>query len=74
MAKQKPDSFEAVMQQLEEILEKISDESTPLEESIQLYAKAAEHIAQCDATLKDAQQRVDAIGASLEELGDTDDF
>ena len=58
--------FEAAAAQLDEILEKLSDEKTPLSDSLTLYAQAAELIAFCDETLKQAQIRIDEIDAALD--------
>ena len=70
MPKSKTPSFEDAMQELEMILEKMADEDTTLDESIALYAKAAELIQNCSETLNNAKKQVDAIGVKLEELTD----
>lgn len=57
--------FEAAMQQLEDILEKMADDALPLEESIRLYARAAELIAQSNQTLEAAKVRVQEIDDSI---------
>ena len=51
---------------VEEILDKLSSEETPLSESLSLYAQAAELIAFCDETLKQAQIQIDEIDAKLD--------
>lgn len=57
--------FEAAAAELEDILAKLSDEATPLAQSLTLYAKAAELIAFCDDTLKKAQMQIDEVDAKL---------
>lgn len=65
MAKEKPVSFESMMVELESILAKISDEGTSLEESIELYAQAADLIAKAQRTLEGASVRIEEIRESL---------
>lgn len=72
--------FEAAQQKLEEILQRLSEDDVPLDESVALYAKASELIAQCSAALKNAEMKVQEIDASLaqalgqqEQGGDADD-
>lgn len=57
--------FETAAAQLSEILEQLSNEETPLAESLKLYARAAELIAFCNETLKSAQMTVEEIDAKL---------
>ena len=54
-------TFESAGAELDAILAELSDEETPLERSLALYAKAAELIAFCDETLKKAQVTVEEI-------------
>lgn len=56
-------TFESAGAELEAILAELSDEETPLERSLALYARAAELIAFCDETLKKAQVTVEEIDA-----------
>ncbi len=64
MAKEKL-TFESAAKQLDEILEVMSDEKTGLDKTIELYAKAAELIAFCNNSLKNAQLKVDEINVKL---------
>lgn len=57
--------FESAVSRLDEILEKLADEETPLSESLRLYAQAAELIAFCNETLNNAQMQIDEIDAKL---------
>ena len=72
--------FESAQQKLEEILQRLSEDDVPLDESVSLYAKASELIGQCSAALKKAEMKVQEIDASLaralgqqEQGGDADD-
>lgn len=58
-------TFEQAGAQLEEILRQLSEEETTLEESLTLYAKAAELMAFCNKTLQDVQVRLDEIDANF---------
>lgn len=68
-------TFESATKRLDEILALLSDEQTPLNQSLQLYAEAAELIAFCNDTLKRAQITVDEIDATLQitQRGDDND-
>ena len=48
-------TFESASKRLDEILQQLSDEETPLETSLKLYAEAAEMISYCSGILKNAQ-------------------
>ena len=56
-------TFEQEAAELEALLDTMAKEETGLEESIKLYAKAAEYIAYCDDLLKKAQLKVQEIEA-----------
>lgn len=73
MPQKKQPSFEQAMQELETILETMAEEDTTLDESIALYAKAAALVQTCNETLAKAQQQVEAIGVTLEELSCAED-
>lgn len=60
-----PKSFEEGMQRLQELLTVLQDDTTPLAQSVKLYAEAANLIAYCKQTLDDAKLRVDEIDAEL---------
>ena len=57
-------TFENASKRLDEILQQLSDEETPLETSLKLYAEAAEMISNCSGILKNAQMKVVEIDAS----------
>ena len=58
-------TFEEASRRLEEILQQLSDEDTPLDQSLKLYAEAAELISFCSDILRKAQITVEEIDASL---------
>ena len=66
--------FEKSMEELEAILETLSDGTPSLDESLQLYARAAELIKECHTTLEKAQVTVDEITLSLQEKGEGNDL
>ena len=65
--KKEEKGFENTITQLEAILEKMSDEGTPLDEGIELYAKAAKLIQQANETLQKAQLQIEEIDQKLED-------
>ena len=60
-----PKSFEEGMERLQSLLGQLQDESTPLADSVKLYAEAAGLIHYCNTTLDKAKLQVEEIGASL---------
>lgn len=62
----KPKNFEDGITRLEAILEKISDEETPLNDALKSYSEAAELIAYCNATLDAAQLQIEEIDTRLQ--------
>lgn len=67
-----PKSFEEGMQRLQELLTVLQDDTTPLAQSVKLYAEAAGLIAYCKQTLDEAKLRVEEIDAELaEKTGET---
>ena len=66
-----PNSFEEGMQRLQELLAVMQEDTTPLAQSVKLYAEAASLINYCKKTLDDAKLKVDEIDAEL--IGKTGD-
>ncbi len=60
-----PKSFEEGMERLQGLLAQLQDESTPLADSVKLYAEAAGLIHYCNTALDKAKLQVDEINASL---------
>ncbi len=66
--------FEGSMRELEEILEAMSDERATLDESIGLYARAAELIKTSRDKLAAAQLRIEEIDAVVSEMEEQDEL
>lgn len=62
-----PKSFEEGMQRLQDLLATMQDDSTPLAQSVKLYAEAASLINYCKKTLDSAKLQIDEIDAQLKE-------
>ena len=60
-----PKSFEEGMARLQGLLAQLQDESTPLADSVKLYAEAAGLIHYCNTALDKAKLQVDEIDTSL---------
>lgn len=60
-----PKTFEEGLQRLQDILAKMQDETTTLDQSVKLYADAAQLIQYCNTTLDQAKLRIEEIDASL---------
>jgi exodeoxyribonuclease VII small subunit len=56
-----PQTFEAALAELEEIVARMEGGQLPLKESIAAYKRGAELLTQCQATLSDAQQQVEVL-------------
>ena len=54
-------SFEEMMQELENIVQKLDNETVSLEESLELYQRGMKLSGTCDATLKDAEKKVNQL-------------
>lgn len=54
-------SFEAALQELEQVVARLESGSVPLEESITLYARGAELRQHCEDKLKSAEEKVAQI-------------
>lgn len=72
--KNKEASFEQAMQELEDILQEMSDDGISLEESIEMYARAATLINSCDKKLNKATLKVQEIEEKLAEMEKSDDL
>ena len=60
-----PKSFEEGMDRLQGLLGQLQDESTPLADSVKLYAEAAGLIHYCNTALDKAKLQGEEIDASL---------
>ena len=60
-----PKSFEESMERLQSLLGQLQDESTPLADSVKLYAEAASLMQYCHATLEKTSLQIEEINARL---------
>lgn len=60
-----PKSFEEGVARLESLLEKMSDDNTPLAETVKLYAEAAALIDYCSTALDTATLQIREIDTKL---------
>ena len=60
MSKEKQ-SFEEMMQELENIVQKLDNETISLEESLDLYQRGMKLSTACDKTLKDAEKKLNKL-------------
>lgn len=66
--KKKPVSFEAGMQELDALVEKLSSSELPLEEAIALYEQGVELHAQLSAVLVQQKKRIEMIDPDTAEI------
>lgn len=66
-----PKSFEEGMDRLQSLLGQLQDESTPLADSVKLYAEAASLMQYCHATLEKTSLQIEEINAKIAETVDT---
>ena len=62
-----PKSFEEGMERLQSLLGQLQDESTPLADSVKLYAEAASLMQYCHATLEKTSLQIEEISAKIAE-------
>ncbi|MEE0801779.1 MAG: exodeoxyribonuclease VII small subunit [Gemmiger sp.] len=60
-----PKTFEDGLQRLQNVLEQMQDDNTTLDQSVKLYAEAAQLIRFCNDTLNKAKIQIDEIDATL---------
>ncbi|MBI5972564.1 exodeoxyribonuclease VII small subunit [Staphylococcus caledonicus] len=66
-------SFEEMMQELENIVQKLDNETVSLEESLDLYQRGMKLSAACDSTLKDAENKVNQLIKDETEVEDDEE-
>ena len=66
--KKKPLSFEAGMQELDALVEKLSSSELPLEEAIALYEQGTALHAQLEALLAQQKKRIEMIDPDTAEI------
>lgn len=61
----KPKTCEEGLQRLQDLLAQMQDEQTTLDQSVKLYAEAAQLIQYCNETLNSAKLQIEEIDSSL---------
>lgn len=61
MSKKSTTNFETSLQQLEEIVSSMEQDSIPLEELLKQYEQGSTLIKQCEASLTEAKKQLDTI-------------
>ena len=64
-----PKTFEEGLQRLQELVAKMQDETTTLDQYVKLYAEAAQLIQYCNTALDKAKLQIEEIDASLAQPG-----
>ena len=67
-----PPSLAMVQKQLENIIERLEDDGTELEESIALYEEGAKLLAQAQQVLSSAEQKVRMLSDASDDAPDTE--
>ncbi len=62
-AAQPPASFEAALQELEELVQRLEDGNAPLEEALAAYERGKMLLNHCEATLAQAEQKIRLLDA-----------
>lgn len=60
-----PKNFEQGMSQLEQLLDKLADPDTTLDQSIALYSQAAQLVKFCEESLAQAKLQIEQIDQTL---------
>lgn len=68
MPKTNDPTFEEAMQELDEIMVTLSAGAATLDESLQLYARAAHLVKSCHAMLQSAQVQMEEISLQMQEV------
>ncbi|MDN4525266.1 exodeoxyribonuclease VII small subunit [Fictibacillus fluitans] len=71
MAEQKNISFEAAMEQLEQIVERLEEGDVPLEESIDLFQQGMALSKVCHSKLQNIEKKMDTI---MKDNGESEPF
>lgn len=61
MTNKENQSFEEMMSELENIVQKLDNETVSLEESLELYQRGMKLSASCEDTLKNAEKKVNEM-------------
>lgn len=71
-SEEKKSDLETGLSELEEIVEKLSDEDLPLEEAFHLYESGVKKVRECQRSMEDVEKRMQVLkeDGSLEEMAD----
>jgi exodeoxyribonuclease VII small subunit len=59
------ETYETIVEQLKEIIEKIEDGNTRLDESIRLYEQGASLVKQCEEILNEAEIKITTLSRDV---------
>lgn len=60
--KKEPTSFEQAMSELEEIVNKLETDNTPIDEAVEFYVRGKELYDYCAKILRDSKLKIENIG------------
>ncbi len=73
MAKKDEENFEELMNQLEDITNKLENEKLPLEDSVKLFEKGIEISKKCNEKLENAEKRITILlNANSDDMSEED--
>ena len=73
MAKKDEESFEELMNELEDITNKLENEKLPLEDSVKLFEKGIEISKKCNEKLENAEKRITILlNANSDDISEED--
>lgn len=73
MAKKDEENFEELMNELEDITNKLENEKLPLEDSVKLFEKGIEISKKCNKKLENAEKRITILlNANSDDMSEED--
>ena len=73
MAKKDEENFEKLMNELEDITNKLENEKLPLEDSVKLFEKGIEISKKCNEKLENAEKRISILlNANSDDMSEED--
>ena len=73
MAKKDEENFEELMNELEDITNKLENEKLPLEDSVKLFEKGIEISKKCNEKLENAEKRITILlNANSDDMSEED--
>ena len=73
MAKKDEENFEELMNELEDITNKLENEKLPLEDSVKLFEKGIEISKKCNEKLENAEKRISILlNANSDDMSEED--